>query len=251
MGWEWRYFVRLPPAADSDDALLAGCREDVYFPAGDGAGLKLRNGEGELEVKLRKATRDIEGRGCAENWKKRCFRDCVLDAAGAVDGPRLDLAACVACASREFGFMAERVGGSKPVSLGRADIAQVSAAVAGTSRVRVRCRKRRTHTQTGERTECVFLVDDAGAAAAAAAAAVASGGGGGAAAAPPAPLTIERWLSVSIEVEDKEALRQLVLREPLPEGAIITGYPGIIAHIARCTLALHVCVEQTDPTPPH
>ena len=33
-GWEWRFFVPVP--LDEGELPLAGQREDIYFPAGDG-----------------------------------------------------------------------------------------------------------------------------------------------------------------------------------------------------------------------
>ena len=129
MGWEWRYFVpsMMPATADA----LRGCREDVYYAATAGAGLKLRDGAGELEVKRRTKTALIAGRGEAEKWKKRIHRGCITAAGD------LDVAACVA----QTGRSATELFGQ-----GGAPLA-----------ARVLCRKDREHTSHGERTDCLLL----------------------------------------------------------------------------------------------
>eukprot|EP01051_Picozoa_sp_SAG22_P020324 SAG22_NODE_4063_length_1401_cov_1.186636_1_plen_201_part_01 len=131
MGWEWRYFV--PSAELAGAEALNGCREDVYFAATTGAGLKLRDGAGELEVKLRTDTVAIAGRGEAEKWKKRHHRGCV-SSSGGLD--TLDVEACVA----ETGLSAADLFGQ-----------------GGAPLARVLCRKDRVHTRHGERTDCLLL----------------------------------------------------------------------------------------------
>ena len=43
-------------------------------------------------------------------------------------------------------------------------------------------------------------------------------------------------MSICIEIDDKEALRQAVRKEMLPDGARVMGYPGIVDDVARRAL---------------
>eukprot|EP00930_Biecheleria_cincta_P015505 TRINITY_DN12915_c0_g1_i2.p1 TRINITY_DN12915_c0_g1~~TRINITY_DN12915_c0_g1_i2.p1 ORF type:complete len:271 (+),score=44.04 TRINITY_DN12915_c0_g1_i2:106-918(+) len=189
--WEWRYFVQT--AVPSSD--LAGKREDVYFPASCAAGLKLRNGTGSLEVKLRTGTLEIASRGVAERWTKRLHRSCTkLGSAG----PSLELERL----SMETGWTAEQLLGEGSSSPGT---------------LRVHCQKDRKHMSHGEVTRCIFLVYQEGRT---------------------APVLAESWQSVSVEISDIARLKCEVQKTALPHGAIVTGYPGIIAQIARRAEAL-------------
>lgn len=123
-GWEWRFFVPVP--LDEGELPLAGQREDIYFPAGDGLGLKLRNGSSQsLEVKKR-LNQSPEG---AEQWSKSLHRGC-LNADGLLDVTRC----------------AEQIG-----------IAPEEFAARGLPVVRVR--KKRRWTELGEEVDCLFMVE--------------------------------------------------------------------------------------------
>ena len=74
--WEWRCFYPLEPLAEGQALPLEGYREDVYFPAGPEIGVKLRDGKGKLEVKLRQQEFAIEGHAKAEKWSKSKYKDC-------------------------------------------------------------------------------------------------------------------------------------------------------------------------------
>ena len=92
--------------------------------------------------------------------------------------------------------------------------------------MRVQCRKHRLHTSNGEDTDCVFLAYP-----------LEEGAGGG-------PVAVERWRSVSVELYDFSKLSKAVQATRLPEGAIVTGYPGIVADIAGRAWAAHAAAGQ-------
>ena len=73
MGWEWRYFTKRELTLDGIKH-LCGKREDIYFLGTPGVGLKLRNGNGSLEVKVRADIRAMgEQQGMAEKWVKSIY----------------------------------------------------------------------------------------------------------------------------------------------------------------------------------
>eukprot|EP00435_Cladocopium_sp_Y103_P014331 s4626_g3.t1 len=123
-GWEWRFFVPVP--LDEGELPLAGQREDIYFPAGDGLGLKLRNGCSEsLEVK-RRLKRAPEG---PEQWRKSLHQGC-LNADGVLDVTRI----------------AEQIGiAPEDLDLGGLPV--------------VRVRKKRRWTELGEEVDCLFMAE--------------------------------------------------------------------------------------------
>eukprot|EP01065_Artemidia_motanka_P012497 TRINITY_DN16885_c0_g1_i1.p1 TRINITY_DN16885_c0_g1~~TRINITY_DN16885_c0_g1_i1.p1 ORF type:complete len:217 (+),score=60.70 TRINITY_DN16885_c0_g1_i1:50-652(+) len=192
MGWEWRYFARRALPADGAK-FLAGHREDVYFPGTASVGMKLRDGGGSLEVKVRSDQSEPSDLppscGTAEKWKKSMYEGCVKRGKG--EAPRLDGDRCAAVtgmsATELFGE------GAQPLP------------------VRVHCRKDREHTATGERTDTVFLAFLDGV---------------------EEPVLVERYLSVSVECRVRE-MREQLAGMSLPPDAWIGGYPGIVVDIAR------------------
>eukprot|EP00756_Hemistasia_phaeocysticola_P039327 Hpha_TRINITY_DN16809_c0_g3::TRINITY_DN16809_c0_g3_i1::g.151796::m.151796 len=90
VGWEWRCFVREKKGKEEPAAVKDGTenRADIYFPAGRTVGLKLRNGEGDLEIKLcHDATQEGElgaGFGKAELWTKSLHPECMTMSQGLV-----------------------------------------------------------------------------------------------------------------------------------------------------------------------
>jgi len=206
MGWEWRYFVFLEslPVAGPEQIPLAGKREDIYFPASKMVGLKLRHGQGMLEAKLCKKARPIAGRGNAEKWDKSLHGGCVEErrSSGGHSVPYL---------------IVEAVAGA---TRWREDELFEATSTACMS-LRVHVRKNRKHTATGESTELVIVVYDEGS---------------------EVPLAIERWHTVSVEIRGFELLSEAVLATELPEGALVTGYPGLVA-----TIASRIAQEGKEP----
>merc|ERR1719421_487609 len=95
MAWEWLYFVKT--CLPEDGTLpLEGKREDIYFPASESVGVKLRNGIGSVEVKLRTQASDADG--ClpapAEFWKKSKHSGCLIKGEKGDEHVVLDAAAC-------------------------------------------------------------------------------------------------------------------------------------------------------------
>lgn len=261
MGWEWRFFSPLPIEAGA--LPLEGEREDVYFPATEEVGLKLRRGEGELEAKLRTDCLEIEGRGTAEKWRKRCLpTGCVSASPGGATA--LSPGAVTTAAAAAFKFD-DGGGASGTDGGGDGGHAAMQSAVHAACHtplagLRVRVRKRREYTAHGERTECVFIVDDVRASESSAVAVgpaadaaddstsfwrrlvawwrqprgghgstLFAGGGGGLR----APVLVERWQSVSVEVKGKDNMRTAVLHTDLPHEALVIGYPGMVLMLAR------------------
>ena len=201
--WEWRTFTRAElPGPDH----LQGAREDVYWPACAGLGLKLRDGdESTLEVKVRSELSSagaVPGR--AERWHKRLLRPLSADEgwrAGARPSARAvaRVLAAIDAPREPFGAF----GGALPPC-------------------RVHCRKRRRRTPAGEQVDCVFLayVDADGPAA--------------------PPRLIERWRSTSVETGGELAeLAAAVRAAGATPGADaeIVGYPGLVVEIALRALA--------------
>mmetsp|Transcript_20926 Transcript_20926/g.34865 ORF Transcript_20926/g.34865 Transcript_20926/m.34865 type:complete len:192 (-) Transcript_20926:251-826(-) len=121
-GWEWRFFVPVP--LDEGELPLAGQREDIYFPAGDGLGLKLRNGRAQfLEVKKRLK----QSPSGAEQWSKSLHGGC-LNADGVLD----------ATCAEQIGIAPEDLASGLPV---------------------VRVRKQRRWTELGEEVDCLFMAE--------------------------------------------------------------------------------------------
>ena len=70
MGWEYRWFAPLTDAARLGRLRAGVSREDVYYIATDDLGIKLRNGRGDVEVKVCKERRPAPGGGAMEHWNK-------------------------------------------------------------------------------------------------------------------------------------------------------------------------------------
>lgn len=192
MSWEWRYFAPTPLPEDGS-VPLESCREDIYFPSTADAGLKLRNGTGALEVKLLTGTSQIGEHGFAERWEKDLHGGCITHLRG--DRPNVD-AAAVAHATR-------------------CNASELFPLSGVPSPVRVLCRKKRRHTQHGERTDCVFIAHVGGES---------------------EPLLIERYVSESVEVGSLKKTRQIVDNLEIPANATITGYPGLVVQVAQRAL---------------
>jgi len=78
--------------------------------------------------------------------------------------------------------------------------------------VRVFCRKKRKHTAHGEETKCVFLAFVG---------------------TRDVPSLVECYKSVSVELHSDAAIAKIVRRLHIPKDAIVSGYPGIVADVAR------------------
>eukprot|EP01062_Namystynia_karyoxenos_P006081 TRINITY_DN12124_c0_g1_i3.p1 TRINITY_DN12124_c0_g1~~TRINITY_DN12124_c0_g1_i3.p1 ORF type:complete len:240 (+),score=84.15 TRINITY_DN12124_c0_g1_i3:75-722(+) len=205
MGWEWRYFTPLrrlsrgaaqplPARAAADFAGRQAARVDLYFPASNSAGLKLRNGTGALEVKTLQGTSaegDLPaGKGKAERWEKRLYEDCVTTAADGV--PAVVPAACAAATGRSA---TELFGpGGEPLP------------------VRIEVHKDRVHTDTGEDTTVTFVAKLPGRA---------------------EPVLVERHRSISVELKDPAAIAKQLHKVEIPEGSVICGYPEMVMLVAR------------------
>jgi hypothetical protein len=85
--------------------------------------------------------------------------------------------------------------------------------------VRVHVRKRRAHTRYGEETEAIFMAFLEGRF---------------------EPVLIERYFSVSIE-SDLGTISAHVADTPVPDGAIIAGYPTVVLDVAR-----RACAASSD-----
>lgn len=197
MSWEWRYFVQTALPADGS-LPLQGQREDVYFPASEAAGIKLRNGQGHLEVKLRTRVSDagVSLPGRAEYWVKDLHDGCLVREKGEV---HVDAAAC-----------ARSVG--KPVQ------ELFSSGSGSVLPVQVLCRKKRRHSRYGEEVDCVFI-------------AIIDGQAG-------RPALVERYQSVSVEGGCLESIAKVVNgMGPLPSCARVGGYPAIVQDIAQRALS--------------
>jgi hypothetical protein len=193
MAWEWRYFVKT--CLPEDGTLpLEGKREDIYFPASESAGFKLRNGSGGVEVKLRTRTSDADG--ClpapAEFWQKSIHSGCVAKLERGEKHVVLDAAAC-----------AKAVGSSqKDVFSGGCSLP-----------INVLCRKKRRHTRLGEDVDCLFI-------------AVLQGH--------TKPLLVERFQSICVESTDlKYVVKAVRDLGSLPSDAIVGGYPKIVQEIVQ------------------
>jgi protein-tyrosine phosphatase len=193
------------------------------------AGLKLRNGGGALEVKIRRHTAEMPGgRGLAEYqlhstsawsrlnssvlefclycsdpcsnvglsprsryWEKELYDGCI------VTKPAIQLDAVAA--TNATGLTTPELF-ADPTMEG----------------VHVLCRKDRTYTHCGEQTECLFIAyaldrDD--------------------------PVLVERWVSISVEVSDLQELTREVGATDLPETAIVGGFPSFVRKFAARALS--------------
>lgn len=200
-GWEWRYFAELPMPEGGWRTFLAGAREDIYFPSGPAVGLKLRNGKGELELKIRRETSHVTdeacntssqtqekastscprgiGIGCAEKWEKFLCKNCLED-------------------QRMLTAVLRRLG---------APVNEVQL-----SGIRVHCRKARKHTFYGEETDLLFLVYPS----------------------PDSePALVRRYASRSVELARLEDVMRVAGDLGVPPGAMVTGYPGVVDFIAK------------------
>lgn len=208
MGWEWRYFVRIP-LPDDGSLPLEGKREDIYFPAGEAAGLKLRNGRGDLEVKLRIRSSDADGSlpSPAEYWDKNLHAGSLVGQAQEV---QIDGEACARAVGKPAGelFVA---GGGRPQP------------------VRVLCRKHRHYCRYGEEVDCVFI-------------AIVDGQAG-------RPALVERFRSVSVEGSIESIAKVVKGMGPLPEDAIVAGYPTIVQSIAHRALSQSTCAAGAPMAP--
>lgn len=137
--WEWRYFVpsRLPP----DSSAFAGKRHDIYWPAREDVGVKLRNVSstvGLLELKVRTEVEPAAaGKGSLERWHKRTIGRFPSTSSA------VDPAAAKALAASGSGVVADLFGDTRAPPLPAA----------------VSCKKIRTLNATGEVTDCLFTVD--------------------------------------------------------------------------------------------
>jgi hypothetical protein len=212
MAWEWRYFQPMP-APDDGPLPLQGKREDVYFPAGNDMGMKLRNGSGELEVKSRTQCSNANGKlpSPAEYWVKTIHSDC-LDTHS--QEPQVDSAACARALGRPAHQLFDK-GAGQPLP------------------VRVLCRKSRRHTKHGEEVDCLFI-------------ATVNGQNG-------RHSLIERFRSVSVEGSLESVAAVVCSMGPVPENAIVGGYPTIVQDIAQRALdATRMTLPEAahvEPTP--
>jgi 8-oxo-dGTP pyrophosphatase MutT (NUDIX family) len=181
-------------------------RRDVYFPASPAVGLKLRNGRGKLEAKIRKdlAAMGGDGGGYADRWKKTMHDPC-------------------GCVSASEGVLSSR----QCADLLKLRPEQVFAVPGKESEpplpgnVVVYCRKNRTLTSYGESTVCEFTV-------------LALLGDGR-----QQTLLVEHYQSHSAELQDVKELARVVasLEIPLQE-ATVCGYPSIVFEMAKRAMQL-------------
>ena len=66
MGWEYRWFAPAASVLNEMGPRREELRIDIYFPASDDLGVKLRDGQGDLEVKACLGREE----GAVERWKK-------------------------------------------------------------------------------------------------------------------------------------------------------------------------------------
>lgn len=185
------------PLSPDEPLPLAGHREDVYFPASEAAGVKLRNGHGELEVKLRTQASDAGGvlQGCAEYWVKEHHSGCVFNCSGQV---QVDAEACASAVGKSVKELFAE-GGGRPLP------------------IRVLCRKKRRYINFGtEEVDCVFMAILDGAR---------------------RPCLVERYRSVSVEGYIESIVKVVKGMKDVPAEAIVCGYPSIVQTIAKRALA--------------
>eukprot|EP00931_Biecheleriopsis_adriatica_P120678 TRINITY_DN95796_c0_g1_i1.p1 TRINITY_DN95796_c0_g1~~TRINITY_DN95796_c0_g1_i1.p1 ORF type:complete len:318 (+),score=50.45 TRINITY_DN95796_c0_g1_i1:177-1130(+) len=196
--WEWRFFETSSLPAE---APWPRQRRDVYFPASEAAGLKLRNGQGRLEMKFRTQSSDASASlpGPAECWVKSMHGGCLASPTAQVEAAQVDAGACALAAAKSAQELFE-LGHGHPVP------------------VRVMCCKNRTYDSHGEVVDCVFAAYIDGF--------------------PSRPVLVERYRSLCIEGPSLARVAESVQRlGPLPQGAIVGGYPSMVQDIARRALS--------------
>ena len=216
MGYEYRWFA---PAAPEAAARLraAKLRKDIYFPATDDVGLKLRDGRGNVEVKVcteRSAPSLCDG--AIEHWTKKLMRsDSVVADGCIVDFTLLQ--------SRLEALAHEHVDpGSVRAQVAPASVACVDAF--DRRHLTVHIVKERTHTAFGEQQleDATLLLqarrtDTVGR----------------------EILLEEAWRSVAVEVGSAQAIAATVeLLETLqpPSDAVVGGYPRMVVLFAQRAL---------------
>lgn len=201
MGYEFRWFEPAPQAAASLHAAAGRLRKDIYFPATDSVGLKLRNGKGELELKTcRSRSASSLCDGAIELWTKTYVKSKGVYSGGRIVDSELLSARIEACAKGVWVDWDEQRG--PPLT--------------------VHVTKQRTNTAFGEQEleEATLLLQ--------------------ATRCDTLEVVLEEaWRSVAVEVGSAQAIAATVESLPNlqpPAGAVVGGYPRMVALFARCAL---------------